>query len=115
MHGARRIQKPDELHSPGEIRACPQGKGAPSWGRVMRTASNRGSALAKAERQRRGVLYHLVQPYGRDLARDVTVLSQHATAADAFAAIDRLSAQMVRTGAPPDAVELIVVTLVGER
>jgi hypothetical protein len=34
---------------------------------------------------------------------------QSPTAADAFAEIDRLAAHMVRTGAPTDAVELIVV------
>ena len=39
----------------------------------------------------------------------MTVVSQHQTAAQAFAAIDALSQQMVRTGAPPNAVELIVV------
>ncbi len=37
------------------------------------------------------------------------MLSQHVTVAEAFAELDRLSAQMVRTGAPSDAVELIVV------
>ena len=53
--------------------------------------------------------YRVVQPYGRDKARESTVFSEHARAADAFAEIDRLSAQMVRTGALSDAVELIVV------
>lgn len=53
--------------------------------------------------------YRIVQPYGRDKARESTVASEHATAADAFAEIDRVSAQMVRTGAPSNAVELIVV------
>jgi hypothetical protein len=36
-------------------------------------------------------------------------VSEHATVLEAFAAIDALSAQMVRTGAPGDMVELIVV------
>ena len=53
--------------------------------------------------------YRIVQPYGRNKARESTVISEHQTAADAFAEIDRLSAQMVRTGAPADAVELLVV------
>jgi len=39
----------------------------------------------------------------------MTVVSTHETAAQAFAAIDALSAEMVRTGAPSNAVELIVV------
>jgi hypothetical protein len=43
---------------------------------------------------------------------------QHQTAAAAFAEIDRLTAQMARTGAPVDAIELVVVdveraTLIG--
>ena len=41
------------------------------------------------------------------------MISAHATAAEAFAEIDRLSAQMVRTGAPSDAIELIVVDVAG--
>jgi hypothetical protein len=36
-------------------------------------------------------------------------ISEHATAAEAFREIDRLASEMVRTGAPSDAVELIVV------
>ena len=53
--------------------------------------------------------YRVVQPWGRDKARDATLISDHATAGEAFAEIDRLSMQMVRTGAPSDAVELMVV------
>ena len=37
------------------------------------------------------------------------MLSEHATAAKAFASIDAMSAQMVRTGAPSDALVLVVV------
>jgi hypothetical protein len=36
-------------------------------------------------------------------------VSEQASALEAFEAIDRLSARMVRTGAPSDAIELIVV------
>jgi hypothetical protein len=50
-------------------------------------------------------MFRVVQPYGRDKARDATVISEHPTAGDAFAEIDRLSAQMVRTGASSDAVD----------
>ena len=57
--------------------------------------------------------YRVVQPYGRDKARESTVISEHQTAADAFAEIDRLSARMVRTGAPSDAVEFLVVDAAG--
>jgi hypothetical protein len=45
----------------------------------------------------------------RDQARQATLISEHATAAEAFEEIDRLSAQMARTGAPSNAIELIVV------
>ena len=55
------------------------------------------------------LLFRIVQPYGRDLARDATVISEHATAADAFREIDRLASEMARTGAPSDAVTLVVV------
>ena len=41
------------------------------------------------------------------------MVSEHVTVAEAFAEIDRLSAQMVRTGAPSDAVELLVVDATG--
>lgn len=53
--------------------------------------------------------YHVVQPWGRDRARQSTVVSSHPSAETAFAEIDRLAAQMVRTGTRSDAVELIVV------
>lgn len=41
------------------------------------------------------------------------MIGEHLTVAEAFAEIDRLSAQMVRTGAPSDAVELLVVDATG--
>jgi hypothetical protein len=53
--------------------------------------------------------FRIVQPWGPDKARQATIISEHATAAEAFAEIDRLSAQMVRTGARSDYVELLVV------
>lgn len=43
-------------------------------------------------------LYRIVQPWGRDRTGEATLISEHATAAEAFAEIDRLSAQMMRTG-----------------
>ena len=53
--------------------------------------------------------FRVVRPYGRDKARDATMISEHATAAEAFAEIDRLRTQMARTGAPANKIELIVV------
>lgn len=53
--------------------------------------------------------YRVVQPWGNDRARQATLVSSHLTAAAAFAEIDRISTQMVRTGSPSDSIELIVV------
>ena len=44
--------------------------------------------------------YRVVQPWGKDCDTQSAVLGEHATVADAFAQIDRLTVQMVRTGAP---------------
>ena len=60
-------------------------------------------------------MFRIVQPYGPDKARQSTLISEHPTAAGAFAAIDRLSSEMVRTGAPSDAaVELVVIDADGK-
>ncbi len=53
--------------------------------------------------------FRVVQPWGQDRGRQATALSEHTTLAAAFDAIDRLASEMVRTGAPSDAVELVVV------
>ena len=54
--------------------------------------------------------FRVVQPWGRkNKAREATFLSAHDTEEAAFAEIDRLAEQMASTGAPSDAVELIVV------
>ena len=57
--------------------------------------------------------FQVVQPWGRDKLRQSTMLSQHQTATAAFAEIDRLAAEMARTGAPTNAVELVVIDVVG--
>ena len=51
----------------------------------------------------------VVQPYGRDKARESTIISGHHKAAEAFAEIDCLSSEMARTGAPSNAIEFFVV------
>ena len=56
-----------------------------------------------------GVPFRVVQPWGPDKVQQSTMLSEHQTAAAAFAEIERLKAQMARTGAPTDAIELVVV------
>jgi hypothetical protein len=60
------------------------------------------------------MMYRVVQPYGAK-PEEWTVQSEHATVGQAFAVIDSLTARMVRTGAPSDAIELIVVNEHGER
>ena len=56
-------------------------------------------------------LFRVVQPWGPDKARQSTLISEHATATEAFREIDRFASEMIRTGAPSDAVELVVVDL----
>ena len=53
--------------------------------------------------------FRIVQPWGPDKSRQATLISEHATVEEAFSEIDRLAAQMIRTGAPSDAVELLVI------
>ena len=57
--------------------------------------------------------YRVVHPWGPDKGRQATLQSKHATVEAAFAAIDAMSVQ-VRTGAPSDALELVVVDERGE-
>ena len=57
----------------------------------------------------RPVCYRIVQPWGLDGARQSTVLTERDTIKAAFAEIDRIAAQMVTTGSPSDAIELIVI------
>jgi hypothetical protein len=51
----------------------------------------------------------IVQPYGRNPTHEATVVKVCATAEAAFDALDAISDRMRQTGAPSDAVELIVV------
>ena len=57
--------------------------------------------------------YRVVQPYGVRLG-EWTLIGEYGAVLEAFAALDAF-AQMVRTGAPSDAVELIVFDDVGAR
>jgi hypothetical protein len=60
-----------------------------------------------------GQAFRLVQPWGADRGREATVISEHATAADAFRALDAHAERMVQTGARSDAIELLVVDAAG--
>lgn len=53
--------------------------------------------------------YRVVQPYGLNRSVEATVQSEHATAEEAFAAIDAIAERMVATGVRSDFIELIVV------
>jgi hypothetical protein len=61
-----------------------------------------------------GSRFRVVQPWGVDRWREATMVGEHATIDEAFAAIDTLSQTMVRTGAPSDAIEPIVVDASGK-
>jgi hypothetical protein len=50
---------------------------------------------------------------GPDKGRQAALQSQHDTITEAFAAIDAMRARIVRTGAPGDAIELVVVDEAG--
>jgi hypothetical protein len=52
---------------------------------------------------------------GRTKARQATLQSEHATVADAFAALDAISVKMMRTGTPINAIELVIVDENGRR
>jgi hypothetical protein len=53
--------------------------------------------------------FRVVQPWGRDKGKQSTLIASCPTAQSAFDAIDRMAEQMVKTGAPSDAVELVVL------
>jgi hypothetical protein len=40
--------------------------------------------------------YRVVQPWGKDIAREATTISEHPSIASAFEEIDRLAEEMVR-------------------
>jgi hypothetical protein len=54
-------------------------------------------------------MYRVVQPWGRDKARQATVVSQHHTSKAAFSAIDRVAALAARNGTDAGHLELLVV------
>ncbi len=58
-------------------------------------------------------MFKVVQPWGNRVAHEATVLSEHPTVTEAFAAIDALAARMQETGAPSDAVHLVVLNSAG--
>ncbi len=58
-------------------------------------------------------MYRVVQPWGRDKARQATIVSEHHTSKAAFSAIDRVAAQAARNGVNTEHVELLVVDAQG--
>jgi len=59
--------------------------------------------------------FRVVQPWGRHVATESALISEHATAAEAFDAIDGAAHQMMRTCAPSNAIELVVIDANGNR
>ena len=58
--------------------------------------------------------FRLIQPWGPDKGRQGTIQSEHATVAEAFAALDRVGMEMVLAGVPGDAIELVVADEQGD-
>lgn len=53
--------------------------------------------------------FGVIQPWGRDLRWQFTVVSEHESVGAAFAKIDSMGAAMERNGVPSDAVQLLVI------
>ena len=92
-------------------------EGSSGWQRrAAHVASGTESSLSAAGYPAGSVAtspFRIAQPYGADVGRESTTLSEHATVADAFAEIDHLAATMARTGAPSDAITLVVLDAAG--
>ena len=58
--------------------------------------------------------FRLIQPWGPDKGRQGTIQSEHATVAEAFAALDRFAMEMMQAGVPSDAIELVVTDEQGD-
>lgn len=54
-------------------------------------------------------VFRLVQPWGPDLRWQYTAVGAHRRVSDAFAHLDSLAERMLATGAPSDAIELVVI------
>jgi hypothetical protein len=79
------------------------------YGEVRSRPADGGSAIAIFLSPH----YRIVQPWGPDKARQSTVVTERDTIEAAFAEIDRIATQMVTTGSPSDAIELIMVDETG--
>jgi len=57
--------------------------------------------------------FRVVQSWGQNKTREATLISTHDTEEAAFGEVERLAEKMAVTGAPGDALELIVVDRAG--
>ena len=55
------------------------------------------------------MVFRVVQPWGPDKGQHATLQSEHTTITEAFEALDAITARIVRTGAPSNTIELVVV------
>ena len=55
------------------------------------------------------MIYHLVQPWGRDKYRQAGRISSHPTVEEAYAEMDRYAARLAEDDLPADTLELYVV------
>ncbi len=69
-----------------------------------------GSALRRAGQMGTPTLmFHLVQPWGDDKYSQATIVSTHATVAEAYAALDRIGEKLHQDEAPEGTLEIYVV------
>ena len=54
-------------------------------------------------------MFHLVQPWGDDKYSQATIVSTHATVAEAYAALDRIGEKLHQDEAPEGTLEIYVV------
>ncbi len=54
-------------------------------------------------------MFHLVQPWGDDKYSQATIVSTHATVAEAYAALDRIAEKLHQDEAPEGTLEIYVM------
>ena len=83
--------------------------------RCLPLAGESETVIYRLASSRAPIAFRVMQPWGPNYRdRQATLISEYATALEAFDAIDQLSAEMAQTGAPCDAVELVVVDATGQ-
>ena len=82
--------------------------------RCLPLAGESETVIYRLASSRAPIAFRVMQPWGQNRDRQATMISEYAAGLEAFDAIDQLSAKMAQTGAPSDAVELVVVDATGQ-